>query len=97
MGKTAVVVDDGLATGTTMRAAIQAIRTRNPAQVVVAVPVAPLSVIEGLRTRVDGVVCLRTPELFEAVGLHYVRFPQVEDEEVCAALKTPSSVSEAMS
>lgn len=96
-GKTAVVVDDGLATGTTMRAAIHAVRTRQPAQVVVAVPVAPHSVIEGLRTLVDGVVCLRTPELFEAVGLHYVRFPQVQDEEVCAALKIATAPSEALS
>ncbi len=95
-GKTAVVVDDGLATGTTMRAAIHAVRKRQPAQVVVAVPVAPPTAIEGLRTLVDGVVCLRTPELFEAVGLHYVHFPQVEDEEVCAALKTTFACSEAL-
>lgn len=96
-GKVAVVVDDGLATGTTMRAAIRAVRTRQPAQIVVAVPVAPLRVIEGLRARVDGVVCLRTPEIFEAVGLHYLRFPQVEDEEVCAALKTAPADSEVLS
>jgi len=87
-GQTAVVVDDGIATGATVRAAVQVVRARQAARVVVATPVAPAGVVSVLRAMVDGVVCLRTPENFAAVGWHYVRFPQVQDDEVCAAFKT---------
>jgi len=85
-GKTAIVVDDGIATGTTMRAALRALRRRKPASLVLAVPVAPRETIEALRGEVDEVVCLAQPEPFYAIGLHYADFHQLEDAEVTAAL-----------
>ena len=85
-GSTVIVVDDGMATGTTMRAALKALRRRRPAALVLAVPVAPRDTLEQLRGEVDQVVCLETPYPFFAVGEHYLRFPQVEDDEVIAAL-----------
>jgi putative phosphoribosyl transferase len=85
-GSTVIVVDDGIATGTTVRAALQALRRRRPAALVLAVPVAPRDTLEQLRGQVDQLVCLATPVPFFAVGEHYVRFPQVEDQEVIDAL-----------
>jgi putative phosphoribosyl transferase len=85
-GSTVVVVDDGIATGTTMRAALKALRRRRPAALVLAVPVAPGDTLEQLRGEVDQLVCLDTPFPFHAVGEHYVRFDQVEDDEVIEAL-----------
>jgi len=85
-GATAIVVDDGLATGTTMRAALKALRRRNPARLVLAVPVAPHDTVSALRAEVDDVVCLYEPDPFRAIGLHYDDFHQVEDDEVLAAL-----------
>ncbi|MFN3983798.1 MAG: phosphoribosyltransferase, partial [Caldilinea sp.] len=81
-GKTVVLVDDGIATGATMRAAIAAVRADKPAQVIVAAPVAPPDVVAAMETLADQVVCLYTPREFTAVGLHYASFPQLEDEEV---------------
>lgn len=81
-GKTVVLVDDGIATGATMRAAIAAVRADRPARVIVATPVAApeaVSVIEGLA---DQVICLHSPRDFQAVGRHYASFPQLEDDEV---------------
>ena len=86
MGRSAIVVDDGIATGTTMRAALTSLRRRKPAQLVLAVPVAPPEVIAALREEVDRVVCLAQPEPFYAIGAHYVDFHQVGDEEVIAAM-----------
>lgn len=79
-----ILVDDGLATGSTMRAAVTAIRDRDPAAIVVAVPVAAASTCDELRSesQVDHVICLATPEPFQAVGQWYREFPQVSDEEV---------------
>jgi predicted phosphoribosyltransferase len=77
-----VLVDDGLATGATMRAAVQALRLRQPARVVVAVPVAPRSTCEELRQVADVVVCAATPEPFRSVGQWYEEFDQTTDEEV---------------
>jgi putative phosphoribosyl transferase len=85
-GSTVIVVDDGIATGTTMRAALKALRRRHPAALVLAVPVAPRDTLERLRGEVDQVVCLETPYPFYAVGEHYLRFHQVEDDEVIEAL-----------
>jgi putative phosphoribosyl transferase len=85
-GRTAIVVDDGLATGTTMRAALKALRRRRPAHLVLAVPVAPPDTLAALRAEVDRIVCLATPEPFHAVGAHYREFHQVDDDEVIAAL-----------
>jgi putative phosphoribosyl transferase len=80
--KVVIVVDDGLATGATMRAAATALRRRNPAAIVSAVPVAAPRTIAALRGAVDRVVCVRTPEPFHAVGLYYANFEQTSDDEV---------------
>ncbi len=85
-GRAAIVVDDGIATGTTMRAALKALRRRRPARLVLAVPVAPQDTLDAMRAEVDEVVCLSTPDPFHAVGAHYVEFHQVGDDEVIAAL-----------
>jgi predicted phosphoribosyltransferase len=77
-----IVVDDGIATGATMRAGLAALRQRNPACVVVAVPLAPTDTVERLRAEVDEVVCLMTPEPFFAVGQGYRDFSQTTDDEV---------------
>jgi putative phosphoribosyl transferase len=69
-----------------MRAALKALRRRRPAKLVLAVPVAPRDTLERLRPEVDELVCLATPQPFFAVGEHYVRFDQVDDAEVIAAL-----------
>lgn len=81
-GKTVILVDDGLATGSSMRAAVLALRQRAPARLVVAVPVAPPSTCAALREQADDVVCARTPEPFAAVGQWYEDFSQTSDEEV---------------
>jgi putative phosphoribosyl transferase len=81
-GRRLILVDDGIATGATMRAAIAAVRTQNPGKVIVAVPVASCETIIQLRRQADEVVCLATPEPFGAVGIWYASFPQVSDEEV---------------
>lgn len=80
--KTVILVDDGLATGSSMRAAVLALRQRAPARLVVAVPVAPPSSCTALREQADDVVCARTPEPFAAVGQWYEDFSQTSDEEV---------------
>lgn len=82
VGRTVILVDDGLATGSTMRAAAQALRQRGPHQIVVAVPVAAQETCDEFRNEVDDVVCLLTPEPFYAVGLWYENFSQTTDEEV---------------
>jgi predicted phosphoribosyltransferase len=81
-GRTVILVDDGLATGSTMRAAVAALRRQDPARIVVAVPTAAPSVCQEFRALVDDVVCLITPEPFYAVGLWYRDFSQTTDEEV---------------
>jgi predicted phosphoribosyltransferase len=86
-GKTVIVVDDGLATGSTMRAAVRALRQMGPAAVVVAVPVAAAQTCDELRAEADDVICLRTPEPFQAVGLWYEDFEQTTDDEVHDLLK----------
>ena len=85
-GKTVIVVDDGLATGSTMYAAISVIRRHKPARIVLAVPVAPIETCERFRPLVDELVCLEKPQPFQAVGYWYVDFAQVEDEEVVQTL-----------
>jgi predicted phosphoribosyltransferase len=81
-GRTVILVDDGLATGSTMRAAVQAVRTHEPSRVVVAVPVGAPETCAELAALADEVVCARTPEPFSAVGLWYHDFSQTSDEEV---------------
>lgn len=80
--KVVILVDDGLATGSTMRAAYASLRKLGPAKIVVAVPVAARETCEEFRRDVDELVCLRTPEPFQAVGLWYDDFSQTSDEEV---------------
>jgi predicted phosphoribosyltransferase len=81
-GKTVILVDDGLATGSTMLAAVKALRQQQPARIVVAVPVAAPDTCELLRGEVDDIVCAVTPEPFYAVGMWYEDFSQTTDEEV---------------
>jgi putative phosphoribosyl transferase len=81
-GRTALVVDDGIATGATMRAALRAVRRREPSHLVLAVPVAPPETVDLLRREVDEVVCLAMPSPFGAIGNFYVDFRQVSDDEV---------------
>ena len=89
-GATVIVVDDGIATGTTVRAALKALRRRGAARLVLAVPVAPHDTLTQLRQEVDRVVCLAEPYPFHAVGMHYQDFEQVSDDEVIAALAAAS-------
>lgn len=86
-GRHVVVVDDGLATGSTMRAAVEALQKMTPAAVTVAVPVAARQTCDDFRSRGIDVVCLRTPEPFQAVGLWYDDFAQTEDREVNELLR----------
>jgi predicted phosphoribosyltransferase len=81
-GRTVILVDDGLATGSSMRAAVQAVRTFGPARVIVAVPVGASSTCDAFAAITDETVCARTPEPFNAVGLWYRDFSQTTDEEV---------------
>lgn len=87
-GQTAILVDDGLATGTTMRAAVEAMRQRGAARVVVAVPVAPPDAAAALGEVADEVVCLQTPAAFGAVGSFFADFHQLDDAEVVRLMGT---------
>ena len=86
-GKTFILVDDGIATGATMRAAVAWARKKHPQRIVVAAPLAPPEFIPSLKPNVDDVVILETPHDFRAVGQFYDDFPQVTDEEVVELLK----------
>lgn len=81
-GKQVIVVDDGLATGSTMRAALRALRAQHPARLIAAAPVASREACESLRELADEIICLAMPEPFDSVGQWYEDFEQVEDEEV---------------
>jgi len=85
-GHNVIVVDDGLATGSTMRAALRGVRRRAPKRLVLAVPVAPPDTLAALATEVDEIVCLHTPAEFDAVGRFYRDFEQTSDEEVVRLL-----------
>ena len=89
--RTVILVDDGLATGSSMRAAVQAVRHEHPRNIVVAVPVAAARTCLILHNEVDEVICLRTPEDFSAVGLWYEDFSQTTDDEVRELLGSPAS------
>lgn len=86
-GKTVVVVDDGIATGATAKAALRALARAGAARIILAVPVAPPSVLAELAELADTTICLMSPERFVAVGAHYADFRQVPDTEVAAALQ----------
>jgi putative phosphoribosyl transferase len=86
-GCTAIVVDDGIATGTSMRAALRALRRRRPARLLLAVPVAPPDTVARLRSEVDDIVCLAQPTPFMAIGPYYDDFHQLADTEVTALMR----------
>ena len=92
-GSTVIVVDDGLATGASMRAALKAVRTQDPAAVIVGVPVGSPETCRDLRTEADEVVCVRMPDRFLAVGQAYADFSPTSDEEVRDVLDTMAPVS----
>lgn len=87
-GRTVVVVDDGVATGATLRAALAAVRRAAPERVILALPVAPADTLDAMRDDVDEVICLQTPMPFYAVGAHYRDFPQTTDDEVRELVET---------
>jgi predicted phosphoribosyltransferase len=91
--RTVIIIDDGLATGSTMRAAVQAIRQQRPGRVVVAVPVGAPDTCEGLRALADEVVCARMPVPFSAVGQWYDDFSQTSDEEVRTLLRDHAALA----
>jgi putative phosphoribosyl transferase len=81
-GRTIILVDDGIATGASVRAALKALRRKGPKALILAIPVAPLETVDALKKEVDEIVCLHTPEPFFAIGIHYVDFHQISDDEV---------------
>lgn len=87
-GKTAIIVDDGIATGLTMKCAIVELKHRNPKKILVAVPVAPSDSIVEIGALVDEVICLSTPEYMGAIGAFYDSFPQIEDAEVVKLMQS---------
>jgi putative phosphoribosyl transferase len=86
-GRIVIVIDDGLATGATMISALHGLRNRNPARLICAIPVSPPETLYKIAGLADEVVCLESPDNFQAVGQFYVNFPQVEDEEVIRILQ----------
>lgn len=91
-GRTAIVVDDGIATGASIRAALRALRRKRPKKLVLAVPVAPAETVRSLEHEADEVLCLETPEPFIAIGLHYSDFRQTSDDEVRSLLVRADSL-----
>jgi putative phosphoribosyl transferase len=85
-GRVAIVIDDGVATGASTRAALRAARAQQPAHLVLAIPVAPTEVLRDLRKEVDEIVCLESHQHFGAIGFYYTDFGQISDEEVIANL-----------
>jgi putative phosphoribosyl transferase len=94
-GKVVILVDDGIATGATMRAAIAAVRADHPLRVVVATPVAPPDTLDEMSRLADEVVCLSAPAFFTAVGRHYESFPQLRDDDVRTILAAAGSAPDA--
>jgi putative phosphoribosyl transferase len=92
--RTVILVDDGIATGSTIKAAIKALKKEKAGRIVVAVPVAPVSTIEELQRDVDELVCVSRPEFFYAISLWYDDFPQTSDEEVRELLKEAETTKE---
>jgi predicted phosphoribosyltransferase len=86
-GRTAIVIDDGIATGATTRAALRATRMRNPKKLILAVPAAPSESIGAMREEADKVICLEDHEIFGTIGFNYGDFRQISDEEVIETLK----------
>jgi len=95
LGRVVIVVDDGLATGATMIAALHALRARHPARLICAVPVASTDAVARVRPYADDVVCLQVPTSFYAVGQYYRNFTQVDDSEVVALLRAAATAAPA--
>lgn len=91
-GSTVILIDDGLATGATMRAAVAAVKTQNPAKVIIAVPVAAPDTCSFFGNEVDEVICVATPEPFYGVGAWYEDFSQTTDKEVCELLDRATKI-----
>jgi putative phosphoribosyl transferase len=91
-GSTVILIDDGLATGATMRAAVAAVKTKNPAKVIIAVPVAAPDTCSDFGSEVDEVMCVATPEPFYGVGAWYEDFSQTTDKEVCDLLDRATKI-----
>jgi len=89
--KTVIIVDDGIATGATIRASLHALKKQGPKRTVVATPVAPPDTVESLRQEADDVICLQAPEYFGAIGFFYLNFSQVSDAEVTSILERMST------
>jgi putative phosphoribosyl transferase len=85
--KTVIIVDDGIATGATMRAAVKSVKEKGAIKVILVIPVAPKDILEVLSQDVDKVVCLTTPDVFYAIGTFYKNFPQIQDDQVVKALE----------
>ena len=85
-GRELILVDDGIATGASVRAALAALRRKRPRRLILAVPIAPVEAIEALESTVDVLICLASPEPFDAIGRHYRDFHQVPDDEVVRCL-----------
>jgi len=96
VGRTVIVVDDGVATGATMRVALRAVRRRNPRYLVVAAPVMPPEALASFRKEVDEVVCLEMPVMLGAIGLYYRDFHQMSDAEVTELLLAARPMPEAV-
>ena len=91
-GRTAIIVDDGIATGATIRAALKAVRRQKPLRLVLAVPVAAADTLSTLRDDVDDIICLSIPDDFYAIGPHYLDFTQVGDDEVVRLLAEAANI-----
>lgn len=91
-GKTAIIVDDGIATGKTLMATVELVKKEQPRKIIVAVPVAPQSAVVRFQSMVDEVVCLLVPPFFQAVGQFYEEFDQTSDEEVIRLLQEQDKV-----
>jgi putative phosphoribosyl transferase len=92
--RTVIVVDDGIATGATMRASLKALHARDPAKIVLAVPVAAAETLRDLRGAVDDIVCLLVPRPLYGVGAHYAEFGQTSDDEVIRLMAEADRVAE---
>lgn len=90
-GKTAIIVDDGIATGATVKASLHALKRQGPQRIVIATPVASRESLEELRRETDDVICLETPEYLGAIGFFYAEFSQVSDAEVSRILDSMSA------
>jgi len=90
-GKTAILVDDGIATGATVRAALRATRARKPGRLVLATPVAPSDTLAALQAEADDIVCLETPAFFGAIGTYYDDFRQISDDEVVTLIASATA------